>query len=225
MDKPERHFEKDLESLTAEVLRLGSLGQEAIEGALEALIGRDPEKARKVIDGDEVLDQQELRIDQMCTDLLALRQPMASDLRFLTTALKITPELERIGDLAVNISERSIELSREPILKPLIDIPRMAAISVQMLQGSLEAFVRRDADAARAIIRMDDEVDRLMEQVFRELLSFMIEDPRSITRAIRLTFVAKYLERMADACTNICEMVVYMAEGRIIRHGGIHPTR
>ncbi len=225
MDKPERHFEKDLESLTAEVLRLGSLGQEAIEGALEALIGRDPEKARKVIDGDEVLDQQELRIDQMCTDLLALRQPMASDLRFLTTALKITPELERIGDLAVNISERSIELSREPILKPLIDIPRMAAISVQMLQGSLEAFVRRDADAARAIIRMDDEVDRLMEQVFRELLSFMIEDPRSITRAIRLTFVAKYLERMADACTNICEMVVYMAEGRIIRHGGIHPPR
>jgi len=225
MDKPERHFEKDLETLTAEVMRLGSLCQEAIEGALEALTGRDPERARTVIDGDEVLDQQELRIDQMCTDLLALRQPMASDLRFLTTAIKITPELERIGDLAVNISERSIELSREPILKPLIDIPRMASIAVQMLQGSLEAFVRRDADAARAIIRRDDEVDRLMEQVFRELLSFMIEDPRSITRAIRLTFVAKYLERMADACTNICEMVVYMAEGRIIRHGGIHPTR
>ncbi|MGH9868304.1 MAG: phosphate signaling complex protein PhoU [Candidatus Polarisedimenticolia bacterium] len=225
MDKLERHFEKDLESLTAEILRLGSQCQEAIEGALAALIERDPDRARKVIDGDEVLDQQELRIDQMCTDLLALRQPMASDLRFLTTALKITPELERIGDLAVNISERSIELSQEPTLKPLIDIPRMASLAVQMLQGSLEAFVRRDAAAARAIIRKDDEVDRLMEQVFRELLSYMIEDPRSITRAIRLTFVAKYLERIADGCTNICEMVVYMAEGRIIRHGGLHPVR
>jgi phosphate transport system protein len=224
MDRMERHIEKDLESITEEILRLGSQCQHAIEGALSALKGRDVERAREVIAGDEVLDQQELLIDQLCTDALALRQPMASDLRFLTTAIKITPELERMGDLAVNISERAIELAGEAELKPLIDIPRMADIAVQMLQASLEAFVRRDADAARVTIRRDDEVDRLMEQVFRELLSYMIEDHSAITRAIRLTFVAKYLERIADGCTNICEMVVYMAEGRVIRHGGFHPV-
>jgi len=225
MDKIERHFERDLESLIEQVLRLGSLCEEAIEGALTALTQRDSETARRVVSGDEVLDQQELLIDELCTDLLALRQPMATDLRVITGALKITPELERMGDLAVNISERAIELNQEPLLKPLIDIPRMARIAVEMLRGSLEAFVRRDAAAAREIIRKDDEVDRLMEQVFRELLSYMIEDPRTISRAIRLTFVAKYLERIADGCTNICEMVVYMVEGRVIRHGGPHPIR
>ncbi|HET9481219.1 MAG TPA: phosphate signaling complex protein PhoU, partial [Candidatus Polarisedimenticolia bacterium] len=146
----ERHFEKDLETLTREVLKLGSLTQEAIEMALEALVRRDSDLARRVIAGDEVLDQQELLIDQLCTDLLALRQPMASDLRFITTALKITPEMERMGDLAVNISERAIELNQEPLLKPLIDIPRMAQRAIEMLRGSLDAFVRHDADAARA---------------------------------------------------------------------------
>lgn len=220
----ERHFEKDLESLTEEILRLGSLAQEAIERALRALVERDDALARRVIEGDEVLDQQELLIDQFCIDLLGLHQPMASDLRFLTTALKITPEMERMGDLAVNISERALELNQEPLLKPLIDIPRMSGIAVEMLRGSLDAFVHGDAAAARAIIRRDDEVDRLMEQVFRELLSYMIEQPKAISRAIRLTFVAKYLERIADGATNICEMVVYMTEGRIIRHGGFHPS-
>jgi phosphate transport system protein len=225
MDRIERHFERDLESLTEQVLRLGSLCEEAIGGALTALTQRDSDAAQRVIEGDEILDQQELVIDQLCTDMLALRQPMATDLRFITAALKITPELERMGDLAVNISERAIELNQEPLLKPLIDIPRMARIAVDMLRGSLETFVLRDAAAARAIIEKDDEVDRLMEQIFRELLSYMIEDPRTITRAIRLTFVAKYLERIADGCTNICEMVVYMVEGRVIRHGGPHPIR
>lgn len=225
MERMERHIEKDLETLTREVLRLGSLVQEAVEGSLTALTERDPDAARRVIDGDEVLDQQELLIDQHGTDLLARYQPMAADLRFIIAALKITPEMERMGDLAVNISERAIELMEEPLLKPLIDIPRMAGIAVGMLRDSLEAFVRRDAERARAIIRRDDEMDRLMEQVFRELLSYMIEDPRTISRAIRLTFVAKYLERIADGATNICEMVVFMAEGRIIRHGGFHPAR
>jgi len=224
VNKVERHFEKDLEALTGEVLRLGSLCQQAIEAALAALTNRDSDAARRVVDGDEVLDQQELLIDQLCTDLLALHQPMASDLRFITTALKITPEIERMGDLAVNISERAIELNQEPQLKPFIDIPRMAQIAVEMLRGSLDAFVRHDAEAARAIIRRDDEVDRMMEQLFRELLSYMIEDPRTISRAIRITFIAKYLERIADGATNICEMVVYMTEGRVIRHGGIHPV-
>lgn len=221
----ETHFDKDLASLTKELLRLGSFCEEAIDGALTALTQRDSPAARAVIAGDEKLDQQELLIDQLCIDLLALHQPVASDLRFITAALKITPEIERMGDLAVNISERALEINEEPLLKPLIDIPRMAGLAVEMLRGSLDAFVKHDAQAAREIIRKDDEVDRLMEQVFRELLSYMIEDPSTISRAIRLTFVAKYLERIADGCTNICEMVVYMAEGRIIRHGGFSPTR
>lgn len=225
MDKLERHFEKDLQSLTAEILRLGGMCESAIADAMIALTQRDPEAAKRVISGDEVLDQQELLIDQLCTDMLALRQPMATDLRFITAALKINPELERMGDLAVNIAERSVELSEEPLLKPLIDIPRMGKLAVEMLRGSLEAFVRHDATAARAIIKKDDEVDQIMEQVFRELLSFMIEDPRTISRAIRLTFIAKYLERIADGSTNICEMVVYMVEGEVIRHGGFHPVR
>lgn len=219
----ERHFEKNLESLTEEVLRLGSLAQEAIRGAMDALTSRDSDLARRVIENDETLDQQELLIDELCTDLLALQQPMASDLRFITTALKINPELERMGDLAVNICERAIELNREPPLKPLIDIPRMGKIAIEMLHGSLQAFVDNDADLARRIIKKDDEVDGLLEQVFRELLSFMLEKHDTISRAIRLSFVAKSVERIADGCTNVCEMVVYMAEGEVIRHGGPRP--
>jgi len=220
----ETHFDKDLAALTRELLRLGSMGEEAIERALLSLTTRDPAIARMVIESDEVMDQQELLIDQLCIDLLALHQPVAMDLRIITAALKIAPEIERIGDLAVNIGERALELGIEPPLKPLIDIPRMAKIATGMLQGSLDAFIRHDAAAARAIISQDDEVDRLMEQIFRELLSYMIEDPSTISRAIRLTFVAKYLERIADGATNICEMVVYMVEGNVIRHGGIHPV-
>jgi phosphate transport system protein len=221
----ESQFDRDLAGLTKEILLLGSLCEEAIDGALTSLTQRDSDAARAVIAGDERLDQQELLIDQLCIDLLALHQPVASDLRFITAALKITPDIERMGDLAVNISERAIELNEQPLLKPLIDIPRMAGLAVEMLRGCLDAFVKHDAQAAREIILKDDEVDRLMEQVFRELLSYMIEDPTTISRAIRLTFVAKYLERIADGCTNICEMVVYMAEGRIIRHGGFSPAR
>ena len=133
-------------------------------------------------------------------------------------------DLERIGDLAVNVAERAILLNTEPQLKPFIDIPRMTAITSEMLKESLDAFIRRDADAARAVIGKDDEVDALMEQLFRELLSYMIEDPRTISRALRLMMVAKYLERIGDGATNICEMVVYLAEGRVIRHGGLHPV-
>jgi phosphate transport system protein len=219
----ERHFERNLDTLTEEVLRLGSLAQEAIRGAMDSLTSRDSDLARSVIENDETLDQQELLIDMLCTDLLALQQPMASDLRFITTALKINPELERMGDLAVNICERAIELNREPPLKPLIDIPRMGEIAIGMLHGSLQAFVNGDAEAARRIITKDDEVDGLLERVFRELLSYMLDKNDTISRAIRLSFVSKSLERIADGCTNVCEMVVYMVEGEVIRHGGIHP--
>jgi phosphate transport system protein len=224
LEKLERHFEKELERLTETILRLGSLAERAIGDALRALVERDTFIAQRVIREDEGMDQLELEVDHICTDLLALRQPIARDLRFIITALKIAPEIERIGDLAGNISERAIELADEPLLKPFIDIPRMASITQEMLKDSLDAFIRRDAGAARAVIGKDDEVDALMEQLFRELLSYMIEDPRTISRALRLMMVAKYLERMGDGATNICEMVVYLAEGRVIRHGGLHPV-
>ena len=224
MDRAERHFEKEEERLKETILRLGAAVEGSITDALQALTERDPEVARKVLDRDEEIDQLELECDRICTDIIALYQPAARDLRFVIAALKIAPELERIGDLAGNISERAIELCEEPQLKPLIDIPRMAAIAKQMVKESLDALVRLDADAARRVIENDDGVDALMDQLFRELLSYMIEDPRTITRALRLMMVAKYLERIGDGATNICEMVVYLVEGRVIRHGGFQTT-
>jgi phosphate transport system protein len=223
LEKLERHFERDLERLKETLLRLGSQAERAIEEALRSLTERNSDLARDLIARDEELDQLELEADQICTDLLALRQPIAGDLRFIVMALKIAPELERIGDLAGNVAERAIELAQEPQLKPLIDIPRMGAVARDMVRLSLDAFVRRDAAAARAVIAMDDEVDALMEQLFREVLSYMLEDARAIGRGLRLLMVAKYLERIGDGATNICEMVVYLVEGRVIRHGGIHP--
>lgn len=222
MEKIERHFERELDRLKETLLRLGGHAERAIGEALTALVSGDTERARAVIEGDEEADQLELEVDAICTDLLALRQPIARDLRFIVTALKIAPELERIGDLAGNIAERAIELSSEPALKAYIDIPRMGALTRGMVTESLDAFVRRDAERTNQIIARDDQVDALMEQLFRELLSYMMEDPRSISRALRLMMIAKYLERVGDAATNICEMVVYMVEGRVIRHGGIH---
>jgi phosphate transport system protein len=159
-----------------------------------------------------------VEIDEDCIQLLALHQPAARDLRLVTTAMKIATELERISDLAENVCERGIELNEEPQLKPYIDIPRMGNLARIMVKESIDAFVKGDAALARKVLADDDLVDDLMEQLFRELLSFMIEDPHTISRAIRLSFIAKYLERMADHATNIGELVVYLVEGRIIRH-------
>jgi phosphate transport system protein len=224
LEKIERHFEKDLDRLKETLLRLGSQAERSIEDALRALTQRDSDLAAHVIERDGEIDQLELEADQICTDLLARRQPIARDLRFIITALKIAPELERIGDLAGNIAERAMELAAEPPLKPLIDIVRMAGIAREMVRLSLDAFVRLDAQAAREVISRDDELDALMEQDFRVILSYMLEDPRAIGRGLRLLMVAKYLERIGDGATNICEMVVYLVEGRIIRHGGMHPV-
>jgi phosphate transport system protein len=158
-------------------------------------------------------------------EILGLQQPLARDLRFVITAMKITNDLERIADLATNVADRAIELNEEPQLKPFIDIPLMARRAQQMVRGALDAFVQRDPIAARAVIAMDDELDRRMEQVFRELLSFMMEDPRTTTRALRLMFVAKYFERMGDQATNIGEQIVFMAEGRVIKHPSLSTER
>jgi phosphate transport system protein len=167
---------------------------------------------------DSEVNHMDVASDEICIRLLALHQPAASDLRFITTGLKITTDLERIGDNAVNICERAVELNQEPQIKPYIDIPRMASIAQSMVKDSLDAFMREDTTLAEEVIERDDEVDGLNYQIYRELLSYMAEDPSTITRATRILFVSKYLERIADHATNIAEMVVYMVKGRTIRH-------
>lgn len=213
-----RHFDREIETLKQLLLRMGAMVEESINESIRALLERDTNAAQRVIDADSEIDRMELEIDQHTIEMIAMMQPAAVDLRFVAAAMKITPELERVADLAVDVCERAIELNREPPLKPLLDIPRLARIAQDMVRQSLDAFVRRDAALAREVIARDDEVDRLTEQSFRELLTYMLEDSHNISRAIRLTFVGKYFERMADGATNICEMVVYLAEGKVIKH-------
>jgi phosphate transport system protein len=213
-----RHFDRDIEQVKELVLRMGAMVEDAIALSIRALLERDTVLAEKVIASDGAVDRMELEVDSHTIELLATMQPAAVDLRFVATAMKITPELERIADLAQDVCERAIELNREPPLKPLMDIPRLAHMAQVMVRQSLDAFVRGDATLARQVIARDKEVDALTEQSFRELLTYMLEDPRNISRAIRLTFVNKYFERMADSATNICEMVVYLVEGKVIKH-------
>jgi len=214
----DRHYEDELRELQHKVLEMGGLVEKQVADAIRALVERDPEAARLIIERDKMVNRMDVEIDDLCLRLLALHQPAARDLRLITTALKITTDLERAGDMAENISERAIELSEEPQLKPFIDIPRMADIALSMLRNSLDAFVREDVDLALRVCAEDDTIDALTDQVFRELISFMMEDPRSISRAMRTSFVAKYLERIADHATNIAEMVIFMVKGKSIRH-------
>jgi phosphate transport system protein len=218
MERTQHRFQQRLDELAEKILRLGGLVEEAIGYSVRALIDRDSDLARRVIADDTAIDNLELEIDELCMEVLALQQPMASDLRFIATAMKITPDLERIGDHAVNISERAIELNEEPALKAVVDIGLMAQRSQEMVRRSLDAFVRRDGAAAWDVIRMDDDLDSRMESVFRVLLSHMLEDPKTISRALRMTFVAKYFERIGDQATNICEQIIFMAEARVIKH-------
>ena len=213
-----RHFDEELATLKSKLLQMGALVEEQIREALRALVDRDENLARKVIVNDRRVNTLDVEIDEACLELLALFKPAARDLRFITTAMKISTELERMSDLAENICERAIELNEEPQLKPYIDIPRMADKAMRMVWNSLDAFVKWDSELARKVLDDDDEVDEFTEQIFRELLSFMIENPQTIPRAMRLSFISKYIERIADHATNIGELVVYMVEGRIIRH-------
>jgi phosphate transport system protein len=218
LEHTSRHYERELQVLKEKILFLGGTVEEMIASSMRSILQREPERARQVIASDPKVDAAELDIDHLCLNLLALRQPAASDLRFIATALKIVTDLERIGDLAVNIAERSLELNEEPPLKPYIDIPRMATAVQTMLHQSLDAFVNRDPAQARAVLGADAAVDDLNVQLFRELLTYMIEDPRSVSRALRITFTAKYLERIGDHATNIAQMVIFMCEGRDVRH-------
>ena len=220
MEHTSRHYEMELVELKEKILLVGGMVEEMIGSAMRSLLDRDPVLARQVIEMDPKVDASELDVDHLCLNLLALRQPAASDLRFIATALKIVTDLERIGDLAVNIAERSIELNEEPPLKPYIDIPRMASAAAGMVRQSLDAFVKRDSFMARQVLRADAAVDDLNVQLFRELLTYMIEEPKNVSRALRITFIAKYLERVADHATNIAQMVIFMCEGRDVRHPG-----
>ena len=214
----QRHIDQELADLKTQILRMGGLVEGQIERAIRALVERDVDLASQVIEGDTLVNSLDVEIDENCIRLLALQAPAASDLRFVTTAMKISTELERMSDLAENICERVIELNEEPQLKPYIDIPRMANWTMRMVRECLDAFVRSDSALARKVSTDDDFVDNLTHQLFRELLSFMIENPGTISRAIRLTFIGKYIERIADHATNIAELVVYMVEGKIVRH-------
>ncbi|MHB8844199.1 MAG: phosphate signaling complex protein PhoU [Nitrospirota bacterium] len=213
-----RKLEHDLSDLKDRVLMMGSLVEDAIRKSIRALVERDRDLALSVIDGDSIINTHDVEIEEECIRLLAIWQPTGSNLRFITTAIKIITDLERMGDLAVDICERTIELMDEPQLKPYIDIPRMAEASQKMLKDSLDAFVEKDAELAMKVCADDDFVDNLNHQIFNELLVYMLQDPKNISRAVRLTYVTKYLERVGDHATNIAEMVVYMVKGKVIRH-------
>jgi len=214
----DRAYEHQLSQLRSAVLEMAGLVEEQIGHAVTALVDRNDKLAQETIERDHTVNRYDVEIDDLCLKVLALHQPAARDLRLITTALKSTTDLERIGDMAEHIAERAIELAAEPPIKPYIDIPRMADLARDMLRRSLDAFVREDAVMALGVCVSDDEIDRLHDQLFRELLSFMGEDPTTVSRAMRLLFVSKALERVGDHATNIAEMVIFMVKGRSIRH-------
>ena len=209
---------KELVKLRNRVLRLGSMVEQAIQDSVKSLVEGKSDLAKKVIKRDQQINALDIEIDEESIRLLSLGPPKARDLRFIVTTLKITTDLERMGDLAVNIAERAIELNKEPQLKPYIDIPRMAEIVQEMVRDSLDAYVKGCTSLPYKVLKIENEIDKLMEQVFNELLFFMIQDPRTASRAIRIISVAKCLERIADHATNVAEMVIYMCEGKLVRH-------
>jgi phosphate transport system protein len=214
----QRHFHEELEALKQTLLAMGGLVEDQIRRVMTALLERDNGLAQEVIDRDRQVNAYDVEVDEKCVELLALHQPTAGDLRFITTAMKIVTDLERIGDQAVNIAQRALELNREAQLKPYIDLPRMAERAQRMVKESLDAFVARDTQLARQVCGEDAAVDALKEQIFRELLTFMMGDTSTIPRAIRLILISRFLERVADHATNIAEMVIYMVESKMVRH-------
>jgi len=212
---PREAFELELKRLQEEILILGDMVQKAIGEAIEALKKRDLTEARRIIANDRLINEKRFAIEADCLALIATQQPMAGDLRTLAAVLEIATELERIGDYAKGISRVNVMMGDQPLLKPLVDIPRMAEKSMDMLRRALDAFIRRDVALARAIPLEDDEVDNLYNQVYRELLTYMMADPRTIDRATLLLWVAHNLERSADRVTNICERVIFTVTGEM----------
>lgn len=214
----ERHFDEELKGLKEKLIKMSSLVSDAISLAVKSLVERRVELAQQVINSDDAINMMEIEIDDTSIKLLALYQPEAKDLRFITSATKINSDLERMGDQAVNIAELAQNLLKSPPLKPLIDIPKMAEMAQSMLKDSLDAFINGDTALAKGVCERDDAVDNLNNQLYKELLGYMAQDPKNIERALDLILVARNLERIADLSTNICEDVIYISSGRVIKH-------
>lgn len=211
----------ELDDLKDKVLSMASIVETSISSSIKSLVDRDSGLAQKVIDGDGDINALDVQIDEHCIKLLALFQPMATDLRFITTAMKIVSDLERIADNAVNIAERALELNDEPTLKPYVDIPHMGRIAQSMVRDAIGAFVEQDKKLAMDVIIRDDEIDDLNDAVIEELLAIMSRQPETVRRAAKVTYVSKYIERIGDHATNIAEEVIYLLEGEIVRHKDI----
>ncbi len=209
---------EEMEHLKEMLLKMAALVEVSIKKSVQSLVERESELARQVIAEDRKINSLDVKMDEECIKLLALKQPMGKDLRFITTAMKITTDLERIADNAVNIAERALELNTEPLLKPYIDVPKMCKIAQGMVHDTINAFVNEDVVLAKDVIMRDDEVDDLNEMVWKELMFIMTQDLSTVSRGVKISYVSKYLERIADHATNIAETIVYMVEGKIIRH-------
>lgn len=212
------HYEVELQEIKNGLIYIGVLTENAIQNAMKSLSERDSEMAHKVIKDDDEIDKLDAEMEERCIRILALRQPTAIDLRFITTAIKVTGHLERIGDMAVNIAEKAIQLNDEPKLKPYIDLPRMTDLVVEMVNNSLDSFIRYDLNIAEKVRQTEQITDDLNEQIFRELLTFMMEDSKCIHRALLIMHVSKNLERIADHAKGIADMVTYMVTGENVRH-------
>lgn len=216
MGPARKSFQQELNELQRDLIKMASLVERVIHDAVKSLAEKDLELAEKIVEGDDAIDQFNLSIEQKCLQLLALQQPMASDLRLIGTALKIITDLERMADHALNIAQITIRLGGEELIKPLVDIPRMAEIARKMVRAAIDAYVTGDAELAKEMIAWDDEVDDLRDQVFRELLVIMMEDPRTIRQATNLLLVSQHLERIADHATNFGGWIIYMVTGKRI---------
>jgi phosphate transport system protein len=217
----QRHFDEELGQLKNDILRMGALAREAITDAVEALKTGDKAAARRVIDADAGMDKLELYIDDKCLDLLALHQPMAGDLRFITTAIKLNAELERIGDLAVDVAQRAGDLADKPLLKQLVDIPKLAELAKSMTAGAIEAFIKRDTELAKKVVLSDSEADDLKRRVEKELVyDYMMKDGSTADRAVPLLLAARHLERVCDHAVSMAEDIIYMVSAVVVRH---HP--
>jgi len=214
----ERHFDQDLNLLKDKLIQMAGLSESNIYLAIKLLTERNETLNNQIQEQEQRINALQLEIDNFCLKLLALHQPVAFDLRFITSAMRINAELERIGDQAINITQSALELIRQPMLKPLVDIPKMAELVQSMVKDSLDSFVKQDSQKAREILKRDDQIDNYKDQIFRELLTFMLQDPTTIPRALQLILISRHLERIADHSTNIAEDVVYLVEGKDIRH-------
>ncbi|MFA5389470.1 MAG: phosphate signaling complex protein PhoU [Candidatus Omnitrophota bacterium] len=217
----QRHVDEELKDLNKDILKMGALAEEAIYKSIEALKNRDKEMAKGVIDSDNNIDNLELAVDEKCIDLIARYQPMAKDLRFITTGMKINSELERIADIAVDIAQRILEIADKPLLKPLVDIPKLASVAQNMVKMSIDAFIKGDIELAKKVLLSDSEANHLRDAITKELIEdYMVKDATTAPRAVQLLLIARFLERICDHTTNIAEDVIYMVNAKVVKH---HP--